>query len=70
MTQFNVVTKEKFLLKPRIIDKMKAAMEMVPNLYTVLAHSDNALGTYLNLDNAPTSNNEFFNVALVFLFFP
>ncbi|WPU94739.1 carboxymuconolactone decarboxylase family protein [Mucilaginibacter sabulilitoris] len=28
---------------------------MVPNLYTVLANSENALETYLNLENAPTS---------------
>lgn len=34
---------------------MKRQLGMVPNLYTVLAHSENALESYLNLENASTS---------------
>lgn len=56
MEQFKVLTKEEVSPKNQVLfDKMKTAMGMVPNLYTVLAHSDNALDTYLKLENAPTS---------------
>jgi AhpD family alkylhydroperoxidase len=38
-------------------DSLKKALGMVPNLYATLAHSQNALGTYLTLQNAKSSIN-------------
>lgn len=38
-----------------LFDSLKKGLGMVPNLYATLAHSDNALGTYLTLQNARSS---------------
>jgi AhpD family alkylhydroperoxidase len=41
-------------------DNLKKGLGMVPNLYAIMAHSDTALGNYLNFQNAKTtfSNKE------------
>jgi uncharacterized peroxidase-related enzyme len=38
-----------------IFENLKKALSFVPNLYATFAHSDTALGTYLNLQNAKSS---------------
>jgi AhpD family alkylhydroperoxidase len=38
-----------------IFDKLKSALGVVPNLYATMAHSENALGSYLALQNAKSS---------------
>ena len=38
-----------------IFDNLQKALGFVPNLYATIAYSDTALGTYLQLQNAPTS---------------
>lgn len=38
-----------------IFDNLKKGLGMVPNLYAVMALSDNALGNYLSFQNAKTS---------------
>ena len=38
-----------------LFDSLKQQLGMVPNLYATLAHSDTALGTYLDLQNAKSS---------------
>lgn len=56
MTQFNVPSKEEVSPKNQLLfDKMQKQLGMVPNLYAAFAYSENALGTYLNLENGPTS---------------
>jgi uncharacterized peroxidase-related enzyme len=40
-----------------IFDALKSKLGFVPNLYATIAHSDNALGTYLALQNAKSSLN-------------
>lgn len=56
MNHFKILTREEVSQKNQLLfDNMKAQMGMVPNLYTVLANSENALETYLNLENALTS---------------
>lgn len=56
MEHFKILSREEVSEKNQaLFDKMKAQMGMVPNLYTVLANSENALESYLNLENAPTS---------------
>lgn len=39
----------------RLFDRLEHALEKVPNLYATLAYSENALSTYLNLENSPSS---------------
>lgn len=38
-----------------IFDSLQKGLGFVPNLYATFAYSDNALGTYLNLQNAKSS---------------
>ncbi len=38
-----------------IFDQLKGALGFVPNLYATMAHSDTALGTYLQFQNAKSS---------------
>jgi uncharacterized peroxidase-related enzyme len=38
-----------------IFENLKKALSFVPNLYATFAHSDTALGNYLNLQNAKSS---------------
>ena len=38
-----------------LFDNLKKSLGMVPNLYATLAHSENALATYLALQNAKSS---------------
>lgn len=38
-----------------LFDQLKKGLGMVPNLYATLAHSENALGSYLALQNAKSS---------------
>lgn len=38
-----------------IFDSLKKSIGIVPNLYAVYAHSENALGTYLSLSSGKTS---------------
>ena len=38
-----------------LFDTLKKGLGMVPNLYATLAHSENALGSYLALQNAKSS---------------
>jgi AhpD family alkylhydroperoxidase len=40
-----------------LFDNLKKGLGMVPNLYATLAHSQNALGSYLALQNAKSSIN-------------
>lgn len=40
-----------------LFDTLKKGLGMVPNLYATLAHSENALGSYLALQNAKSSIN-------------
>lgn len=61
MTNFNVPGRgEVSANNQEIFDMLKKGLGMVPNLYAVMAHSDNALGNYLALQNAKTtfSNKE------------
>lgn len=56
MKQFNVPKREEVSSNNQVLfDKMQKGLGMVPNLYAVFAYSENALETYLNLENAPTS---------------
>ena len=38
-----------------LMDNLKKALTFVPNLYATFTHSETALGTYLNLQNAKSS---------------
>ncbi len=40
-----------------MFENLKKGLGMVPNLYATLAHSENALGSYLTLQNAKSSIN-------------
>lgn len=40
-----------------LFDSLQKGLGMVPNLYATLAHSENALGTYLTLQGAKSSIN-------------
>ncbi len=54
--QFQVPTKEQVApANQAIFDQLQKALGFVPNLYATIAYSDTALGTYLQLQNAPTS---------------
>lgn len=56
MTTINVPTREEVSPANQAhFDNLKKALGMVPNLYATMAHSENALTTYLNLQNAKSS---------------
>lgn len=56
MKNFAVPTREEVSpANQEIFDKLKGSLGFVPNLYATIAHSENALGTYLQLQNAKTS---------------
>ncbi|HTN35605.1 MAG TPA: carboxymuconolactone decarboxylase family protein [Arachidicoccus sp.] len=53
---FEIPTKEVVSTKnQKIFDKLETSLGMVPNLYAMLAYSDNALQAYINLENSPSS---------------
>jgi AhpD family alkylhydroperoxidase len=55
-TQFSVPTREQVApANQAIFDNLKGALGFVPNLYAAFAYSDTALGTYLQLQNSPTT---------------
>ncbi|GGD43372.1 alkyl hydroperoxide reductase AhpD [Emticicia aquatilis] len=61
MTNFNVPNRADVSANNQeIFDNLKKGLGMVPNLYAVMAHSDNALANYLAFQNAKTnfSNKE------------
>lgn len=56
MKNFAVPTREEVSPDNQVIfDKLKGALGFVPNLYAAMAHSENALGTYLQFQNARIS---------------
>ncbi|MDX2301262.1 MAG: carboxymuconolactone decarboxylase family protein [Microscillaceae bacterium] len=56
MANFQVPTRDQVSANNQeIFDNLKGALTFVPNLYATFAYSENALGTYLNLQNAKTS---------------
>lgn len=58
MTTFTVPTRD--TVSPAnqgLFDALKGQLGFVPNLYATLAHSENALGTYLALQSAKSSLN-------------
>ena len=56
MNAINVPTREQVsAANQALFDSLKKGLGMVPNLYATLAHSENALGNYLALQNAKSS---------------
>ncbi|MCO6357812.1 carboxymuconolactone decarboxylase family protein [Roseivirga pacifica] len=56
METFNVPTREEVSEQNQaIFDNLKNALGFVPNLYATMAHSENALGNYLQLQQGKTS---------------
>lgn len=56
MTTINVPTRDDVSpANQAIFDQLKTALGMVPNLYATLAHSEHALGNYLQFQNAKSS---------------
>lgn len=56
MVNFNVPGREEVSANNQtIFDKLKNGLGLVPNLYAVMAHSETALGNYLEFQNAKTS---------------
>lgn len=56
MTPFNVPTRDQVNANNQtIFDNLKGALGFVPNLYAAMAHSDTALGNYLQFQNGKTS---------------
>ncbi|KQC30756.1 carboxymuconolactone decarboxylase family protein [Flagellimonas eckloniae] len=56
MSIFNVPKREEVsTANQAIFDSLEKAVGFVPNLFATYAHSENALGNYLNLSNAKTS---------------
>ncbi|MEL6918594.1 MAG: carboxymuconolactone decarboxylase family protein [Bacteroidota bacterium] len=56
MSTFNVPKREEVSANNQaIFDKLEKAVGFVPNLFATYAHSENALATYLTLQNAKTS---------------
>lgn len=56
MTNINVPTRaEVSPANQALFDNLKKGLGMVPNLYATMAHSENALGTYLTLQNSKSS---------------
>lgn len=61
MANFNVPGREEVSASNQtIFDNLKSGLGLVPNLYAVMAHSETALGNYLQFQNAKTtfSNKE------------
>ncbi|GAB3364396.1 peroxidase-related enzyme [Arachidicoccus ginsenosidivorans] len=55
-TNFEIPKKESISVKnQKIFDKLAGALGSVPNLYAMLAYSDYALQTYINMENSGTS---------------
>jgi AhpD family alkylhydroperoxidase len=58
MTTFTVPTRDTVSdANKGLFDALKGQLGFVPNLYATLAHSNNALGTYLALQSAKSSVN-------------
>jgi uncharacterized peroxidase-related enzyme len=58
MSRINVPTRDDVSpANQALFDTLKKGLGMVPNLYATLAHSENALGSYLALQNAKNSIN-------------
>lgn len=58
MTDINVPTRDSVSpANQNLFDALQAKLGFVPNLYATLAHSENALGTYLTLQSAKSSIN-------------
>jgi AhpD family alkylhydroperoxidase len=56
MTPIKVPTRDQVSpANQALFDNLKEGLGMVPNLYATLAHSENALGSYLALQNAKSS---------------
>ena len=56
MSTINVPNREEVsTTNQAIFDQLKSTVGFVPNLYATYAHSENALGNYLNFANAKTS---------------
>lgn len=56
MANFDVPKREEVSANNQeIFDNLKSAIGFVPNLYATIAHSDTALGNYLQFQNAKTS---------------
>jgi AhpD family alkylhydroperoxidase len=56
MTTFNIPSREQVsATNQNLFDNLKKGLGMVPNLYATLAHSENALGSYLTFQNAKSS---------------
>ena len=56
MSTFNVPKKEEVSPNNQaIFDNLESKLGFVPNLFATYAHSENALGNYLNFSNAKTS---------------
>lgn len=56
MTNFNVPTRNEVSnTNQEIFDKLNSSLGFVPNLYATMAHSDNALGRYLEFQGGKTS---------------
>jgi AhpD family alkylhydroperoxidase len=56
MTTINVPTRDEVSpANQAIFDNLKKSLGTVPNLYATLAHSENALGSYLAFQNAKSS---------------
>ena len=56
MSTINVPNREEVSTTNKaIFDQLKSTLGFVPNLYATYAHSENALGNYLNFANAKTS---------------
>ena len=56
MSTINVPKREEVsAANQAIFDNLEKALGFVPNLYATFAHSDNALGNYLNFANSKTS---------------
>jgi AhpD family alkylhydroperoxidase len=56
MATINVPTRDEVSAgNQAIFDQLKGKLGMVPNLYATLAHSENALGSYLAFQNARSS---------------
>ncbi|UPG96481.1 carboxymuconolactone decarboxylase family protein [Luteibacter aegosomatissinici] len=56
MSRINVPTRDDVSpANQALFDTLKKGLGMVPNLYATLAHSENALGSYLALQNARSS---------------
>jgi AhpD family alkylhydroperoxidase len=61
MAKFDVPSRVEVSANNQVIfDNLKKALGLVPNLYAVMAHSETALGNYLQFQNAKTtfSNKE------------